>query len=418
MARTAEYDSKHLSTKTRRGKLKPRRKGYFTTIRPALSLGYVRRENAAGSWLRRQEVGRTDSGWPKYETSTIGAADDYGDPDGKTVLSYEQAMRIAGSGELRGIEGPLTVKQAIDRYLDNLMASNGADAASDAKSKLYRHVVPALGNTRIVDLSLDGLRKWRDGLVRHDEENPDVARKSRNTANRTMASFKSSLNRAAEDPKNGITSDAAWRWLETFDGVDARREDAFMPEQVVALIEAAKAEDEHFANLLEGAFFTGARYGELCRLNVRDFDAANRRILVRRNPKNPKSKTKDRLTTLTPEAVAFFKRMAAGKKPSDVLLPRAEGERWGRDQQRKPMQRALAAAGLPATASIYTMRHTAISRARARRQTDPVIAVNLGTSPRMIDTFYGKFDADEVRQMIEETGPVLRVVKNIRDATG
>ena len=100
--------------------------------------------------------------------------------------------------------------------------------------------------------------------------------------------------------------------------------------------------------------------------------------------------------------------MAAGKKPSDVLVPRADGERWGRDQQRPPMQRALKAAGLPADGpSIYTIRHSVISRAIERGMPLTLIAENVGTSVRMIEMNYGKFIAQTRRDLIAKFAPTL-----------
>jgi len=78
------------------------------------------------------------------------------------------------------------------------------------------------------------------------------------------------------------------------------------------------------------------------------------------------------------------------------------------------MKKALEAAGPPSSASLYTLRHTYISRAIKRGMPLTLIAENVGTSVRMIEQNYGKFIAQTRRDLIEKTAPVLRVVKGMK----
>src|SRR6185369_11295484 len=112
--------------------------------------------------------------------------------------------------------------------------------------------------------------------------------------------------------------------------------------------------------------------GELAVIDAGHFDARNAQITI------PAGKTGGRVTTLTREGVAFFKRVADGKHPKDALLPRADGERWGKSEQHRPMKAALKAAKLPASASMYSVRHTYISRAIERGMPLNLIAENVG----------------------------------------
>jgi integrase len=75
------------------------------------------------------------------------------------------------------------------------------------------------------------------------------------------------------------------------------------------------------------------------------------------------------------------------------------------------MKAALKAAELPASASMYTIRHTYISRAIERGMPLTLIAENVGTSVRMIEQNYGKFIAHTRLDLIEKTAPVLRVIE-------
>src|SRR5258708_28110005 len=135
MANTA--NCKHLSSKTLRlTKLKPRSKGYFTTIERRLALGYIRRPHrATGRWIARREIGRDAWGGPRYKIEPLGLADDLAPADGQSVLNFEQARRKAAGGELSSSARPLTVKQAVERYTSSLSDR----AAADARSKLNKH---------------------------------------------------------------------------------------------------------------------------------------------------------------------------------------------------------------------------------------------------------------------------------------
>ena len=169
------------------------------------------------------------------------------------------------------------------------------------------------------------------------------------------------------------------------------------PEEVAGLV-AYLASDE-------AAFLTGARYGELGALLVRHF-AADRALLM-----IPEGKTGARPVTLSAEAVAFFSRITAKRPANAILLPRADGNTWGKSEQHRPFKRAAAAAGLPASASFYTLRHSHISRAIESLMPLSLIAENCGTSLTMIQRNYAHVLAKTRKATIDATAPKLRRVK-------
>jgi integrase len=93
-----------------------------------------------------------------------------------------------------------------------------------------------------------------------------------------------------------------------------------------------------------------------------------------------------------------------------VLLPRANGERWGKSQQARPFKRAAALAELPPSASFYSLRHSHISRAIESGMPLSLLAENCGTSLSMIQKNYAKVLAATRRETIERTAPRLRRV--------
>ncbi len=396
MARpSAEYNT---TTKTARKLLKPRPKPYYRHVGPGKGLGYVRREAGPGSWLVREWSGG------RYTTRVLGMADDLGRADGLDVLTFEQALRLATASALPASRrSSLTVGGAIDNYL-TVLESRSAHA-KEARQRADKHIIQTLGDIRVDRLTKTQIEEWLAGLVRDDPQDADARRRSQDTANRVLTVLKAALNQAFGDDANGIKTDAAWRRVKPFRNVGSARPDHFDAVQIRQLIAKAAKFDQAFANLIEAGYLTGARLGELTALDVRDFDAARSLLVIRTG------KTGARVVSLSAESVRFFK-MVAGDRPVDaVLLPRADGERWGKSEQHRPFKRAAADAALPSSASFYSLRHSHISRAIEAGMPLSLIAENCGTSLSMIQHNYAKVLAATRQEFVEATSPKLRRVK-------
>jgi hypothetical protein len=87
-----------LETRTARLKLPVARKPVFIRIGPGLSLG-CRRNQIAGTWVLRIADGKGGA-----TTRAIGAADDFDEANGATLLDYWQAQGKAKSFA-RGSDG-------------------------------------------------------------------------------------------------------------------------------------------------------------------------------------------------------------------------------------------------------------------------------------------------------------------------
>lgn len=397
MARpSAEYDT---TTKTARARLRPRPKPYNRQVGPGKFLGYLRRETGPGSWTVQESIG----GLPKLRV--IATADDVARADGRDVLTYEHALQIATKPDLPApIRSRLTVRGALDKYLAVVESRSGY--AKDTRQRAEKHIAPTLGDVRIDRLTKTQIEEWLGGLVRDDSaDDPEARRRSQDTANRVLTILKAALNHAFSDEANGIPTDAAWRRVKPFKNVAAAREDHFDATQIRRLVAKAADSDRAFANLIEAGYLTGARYGELVALDVRDFDAARSLLVI------SKGKTGARIVSLTGESVAFFRRVTKDRPAAAVLLPRGDGARWGKSWQARPFKAAAKAAELPATASFYALRHSHISRAIEAGMPLTIVAENCGTSLLMIQRNYGKVLATTRGAFVEATSPKLRRVK-------
>jgi integrase len=109
--------------------------------------------------------------------------------------------------------------------------------------------------------------------------------------------------------------------------------------EIARLLDASPAD---LRALLSAALATGARFGELVALRVRDFDPAHRRVTIHQT-KTGKTMSQP----LTAEGVALFTALARTRSGDAFLLVRSDGSPWGRHQQHRPMAEAAAQAGLP-----------------------------------------------------------------------
>ena len=294
MPRTVK-DAK-LDSRTAREKLAPRGKPYWRALDHELHVGY-RKSAQFGRWVARRYLGNQ-----QYLTATIGTADDNTEADGVAVLDWWQAQakardwRADAERAAAGIEepdAPITVADVVREYLDWTEKHRRPTTAREWPYMAKAHILPALGKLEVSKLTTARLRKWHEGLAeqparlrtrpgekqRHREQNgdPDAVRARRATANRNLTVLKAALNHAWQGGK--ITgSDEAWRKVKPFRGADAARVRYLQIDECTRLLNACEPD---FRRLVRAALVTGARYGELCRADVSDFNPDSASLLVR-----------------------------------------------------------------------------------------------------------------------------------------
>jgi integrase len=382
-----------LEARSNRLKLRIAKKPVFVRVGPGISLGY-RRNQTAGTWVLRVADGHGGS-----RTEAIGFADDHDEADGQNFLNFWQAQERAKikarrKGGARGA-APLTVRLAAETYLDWLTAKNPRTAA-DTRGRLNRYFLPKFGGRLIASLTKTMLDGWLASIVRKSDD-LDRVRRSKDSANRVLTMVKALLNHAMRDPSNGLSDDSAWRLVKPFHGVAKSRDIRYTDEEVRRLID--RTEDAAVANLIIGAYLTGARYGELAEARISHFDARTKTLRVN------VGKTGTRTIILQTSAADFFKRLASRRSAEESLFVRSDGSRWKRSDQTRPIKDALKKAGLTPDGSLYALRHTYVSHAIEGGVPLNVIADNCGTSVRMIEKTYAKLLAEKRRDFIERGTP-------------
>ncbi|MCJ2082444.1 tyrosine-type recombinase/integrase [Methylobacterium sp. J-090] len=386
-------------------------------IGPGIRLGYRRGRGTrgqGGSWLA---ASRTSQG--KRVQTQLGRADDLVAANGSKILTLEQAKDAARAWVKSLHDAPeaqpaLTVSEALDRYLEARTAE-GMKAVYDAKSRARVHIRPKLGSALVSELTLDKLRRWRDAMVHApkrlrtgkfatkvntrevDTTDPEALRRRRDTANRTLTLLKAALNWAYQHQL--VESDRAWRLLKPFRDTGAARVRFLDASEQQRLLNTTEGE---LRDLVAAALMTGARFGELARLTVRDYDRANGTIFVEKS-KNGRA----RHIPLNAGGTGLFDRLTAGRAPMAPLLTRENGEAWKPAQYQRGFKEALARAKLESI-TLHELRHSYASSMVRNGAPLIVVAEALGHSgTRMAEKHYAHLAPSYVADTIRRTAPDL-----------
>jgi integrase len=422
MARTVR--NANLETRTARTRLKARGKPYYHSIDPGLHLGYRKPLSGPGKWVMRLYKGGQD-----YSVEVIATADDASDGNGADVLTFGQAQAKArGARDQRsrsaaGLSGPYTVNAALDDYLKWLEAEGRSeDALADTRYRATAFIRPKLGDKEVDKLTAEELRNWRNGLAKAqprirtkkgdkqqyrapaeeltEEELEDDQRARRSSVNRIWTTLRAALNHAFHGDKVG--SDAAWRKVKPFRGVDKARVRYLEIAEAQRLVNASEAE---FRPMVQAALLTGARYGQLARLAVSDFnrDAGTIRLSTRKGDGSRKVYH----VYLTDEGARFFKQACLGRNDaSGLIFRKSDGAAWAKSDQNRPMKEASGNAKIRPAVNFHCLRHTFASHAVMNGTPLLVVAQNLGhADTRMVEKHYGHLAPSYVADTIRKGAP-------------
>lgn len=405
-----------LSSRTGRQSLPASDSPEWELISPGVRLGYRKGRGTwgrGGAWL----CGARGPDGSRKQTK-LGQADDVADADGAAILSHEQAKDAARKWA-RGVaagrpEAPagLTVDVVLNKYLA-AREGEGMKSIVDARQRANRHIRPSLGKLLVADLQADQLRRWRDGMANSpkqvrtkrtakspnyqptDLSDPEVLRRRRDTANRTLTILKAALNWARDQQL--VADDTAWRLTKPYRGTTSARVrflDAAGQKALLGKCEGA------LHDLVAAALVTGARFSELARLRVSDFDTANASVFIAESKSG-----KPRHVPLPPGGAKLFSKLVEGKKPNGLLLGQQTGEPWGPATYRRAFGEAVQAAGLEHI-TFHELRHTYASTMVRAGVLMKIVAEALGhADTRMVEKHYGHLAPSYVAETIRKFAP-------------
>lgn len=354
-----------LTKSSVRKALTPRREPYWHRLRTGLFLGYRALAQGEGTWIGRY---RNDAG--KQEYRSFGYVESF-DKASLAVREWGDSLAQGVNSEGR------TVAQAYHRYLDRLELEKGADARYTAERVYLNHVVDTpIGRTPLDKLRKAHVQAWRDDMVDASLEG-DALRKNKATVNRRLTYFKAALNQAKADGL--IATDVAWIGVTHFPGVEQSR-GVYVPlDDRKKLVSAA---GKHIGAYIQALLYTGARPGEIAKLNVSDVDATVGTLTLT-------GKTGRRTITLAGDARKFFIDLATDRPGNAPLLVNDYDQRWTANVWNIAFRIAAGIAGLDREVVAYALRHSVITDWIVAGVDVLTVARVTGTSVTMIQKNYG-----------------------------
>src|SRR5215471_2108696 len=380
-----------LESQSARARLKRGRQPHWQAlVEGKVHLGWqCWKGDPVGRWLLRRYIGNG-----KYRVQALGRADD------AAVLSFEQAkakahaMVTSPGGNGNGPIVRLTVRQAMQRYID--YKHQKGQPVGDFISRTNVHIIPTLGDLVVSELTAEQLRRWL-AIMAHSpaqrrakgnkpqfrpEPTTDEERRARRaSANRVLTMLKAALNHAYDE--GHVANRDAWgRRLAPFEKVEVARVRYLTVAEAERLINAC---DQEFRALARAGLETGCRYGELIRLEVCDFNSDAGTLAIRQSKSG-----KPRHVVLTEEGATFFRRHCAGRSGHELIFRHADGTGWQKSEQARPMAEACTNGKIKPAISFHILRHTWASHAVMNGTPLLVVAKNLGhADTRMVEKHYG-----------------------------
>jgi len=410
---TKKPRAQKLETASARRKLPISKKPVYVKLAPNVRVGY-RRNEGPGTWSVRVTGPGID--WVKR----IGLADDF-EVASPPALNFWQACDAARRlarrqpGDDADDSRPITVNEALAAYEADLTA-RGGDPYNAKRARL--HVPASLASKPVALLRSADLCRWRDGLIEKGL--------ARDTVNRVRTCVRAALTLAAKRDKRVSNRHV---WEDDFDALPNATEarNVILADDVVGkLITAAFERDRKLGLFLQVIAETGARPSQTVRLEARDLDAANSRLLMPRSGKGHAHKRAAKMVERVPvpisHALTTLLAQEAKERPAHArLLTRSNGEPWGyrrSDLYRDDFRAVVEAVGLdPDEVTPYALRHSAISRSLLRGVPVTLVADLTDTSEREIRKHYAKLiahHADEIARkgllQIEPPSPADNIV--------
>lgn len=440
-----------LDTKTAREKLPVIGTPYWLTVTPGRSIGY-HKPNGGGAGTWRARFYNPDN--RVIRKTALGTADDFDNANGSTVLNFAQAqekarewfklqehLSVHGS-DLVPHDGPFTVWDAVTRYLDK----SDAKSVDDMRSRAELWIKPTLGDIEVSKLTKPKVEAWRNSITESapkrrtkagEAEKPKKAktddkpkeaptlddeakRKRKATSNRTLTILKAALNTARRE-QWVICPPDAWELVKPYHDVEEPRQAYLTPIEQTRLLNAIQEPD--FRRIVAGGLATGARYGDLCRLKVGDFDPSGEGSVFFRSPKQGKSHR----VMLTNEGHAFFSSLVAGRHKDELMFLRDNPERrtrandagaegWAKNDQMRRMKDACQDAGLPQM-GFHQLRHSYASALVSAGIPLALVAKLTGhKDTRMLERHYAHLAPSELSRALKALAPNLGLaIGNIQE---
>ena len=389
-------------------KLAQQRKPYWIAVAPGISLGY-RRNAGPGAWNVRAADGKGGN-WIK----SFGIADDHEDADGANVLTFWQAAdkaKALARGQDADAGRPATVDEALTDYAADL-AVRGANATNATQPR--HHLTPSL--VEQAGLDADGERAaalaQRTGRRRGEglHRQPDVQGAEGRAQPRRLA-------RRPDHQRQGVDG-----WACRDPGGRRHRKQYGSERRTAPRCRQRRLCDQPGAWISTSRFTprpARAAARSHCSMSAICTRGKEPKLMMPSSLKGKNRKTRTRKPMpIAPSLAKRLKQAAAGRDASEPLLLNSDGKRWSSAAHRLPFAEAAKAARLPDGATIYCLRHTAITRALLAGVPVRLVASSFDTSVAMIEKTYSKHIAhhgdDQMRRALFDADAPGNIIALVR----
>lgn len=355
---------------------------YWQRLRPGCFVGYApSAKGGDGTWFARAYDGDAR----RYQKKRLGAFP--GVPgSAKFAAAKLEAERFADLIEAGG-----QTEEKIETVADACRAYAAKRLEAAARFRRYVYDDP-IAKRRLDKLRRKDLEEWRKRLA----EQPSLVSRSKDgeqrtrdralsTINRDVAVLRAALNAVLRPGLPG--SAGAWQEaLKAHSNADGRRTLYLDRGQRRSLLEHL---DPDAAPFVKALCLLPMRPGAMAALDAGAFDKRTSELTIGKDKAG-----KARRIKVPVEAAKLLASQIAGKLPTAPLFMRANGSRWNKDNWKQPIGKAVAAAGLPSSATAYTLRHSTITDLVSAGLPLLTIAQISGTSAEMIERHYGHLASD------------------------
>lgn len=370
-----------LSDVDRRRTLKPRMPPYWQVTEYGRAVGYQIYPSGRSYWLARIRL-QDES----YRQRRLAATDD--DTENGTGIGFERALDAAQQwyrsnafrhkasdtrpiGSVEHLNAcPIGDVYTIGHALCELIEWKRLSAARSHFLTLIvlinYHILPRLFSLPAAEMTSTRLRLFVKDVLETppklgnqaamprrpiEQMSEEQLRRRKKTTNTLIGIVRMALVMAWE---NGlIESDRPWRCLRRLPNVDRPRVLHLSRDECFRLLDKCQPD---LRDLVMGALYTGCRATELLRMQACHVGRDGAGIYV-----TPVKAYRPRVVLLPDEGLAFFNRLAAGKRPDDFLFQRHDGRAWFTNY-RHLFKRAVREAGLPDAFCLHGLRHTYASQ--------------------------------------------------------
>jgi integrase len=376
-----------------------RKKAYFETVAPGVSLGY-RRNQGAGAWIVRGADGKGGN-W----TKRFADADDIDASNQTTVLNYGEALaearRLAGVGATSASDNdghPITVFEAIDNYETDLII-RGANKAN--ATAIRCHMSAKLGAKPVALTTETDFRDWRNNIILKQGVKTS-------TADRVSRSLKAALTLAARGDKR-ITNNTEWRHgMTKLPDADNARNVILQDDVVLAVVRTAydiESNEPQLGIWCHVLAETGNRESQIRQLEVLDLqtDRKSPRLMVPSSKKGKNRKATRKPLPITLELAKKLKELTIGKHPHDALLTPIK-------QLSVKFKPVAAKLNLDPKTTPYALRHSSIVRMLLKGVPTRLVASAHDTSVGEIERTYSRYIvSDHTEAMLRDTLLISKV---------